>query len=350
MNKKALKNFPENYFSTFLFLWGAYFLYTRSSFHINFIGKEVSIWFLNINLEIQYVFHAILFLYIILLIPYYLVYHEDSKARIILGYFKKAFSWDRSYTEKERVALLAWVVKLFFIPLMITWLTQHIFSLVNNWHGLLQNTAMIQTDFLWFFDGYFFWTMFSSILFFDVLFFTLGYLIEMPVLKNTIKSVEPTLLWWAVAILCYPPFNEFTGELASWYSTDFPEFWTPWVHVSMNILILFLMGIYARASLALWFKASNLTNRWIVKKWPYKYIRHPAYICKNTAWIIWGLPMVYYASTHTDLALSSVLLGLASWAFLYYLRAMTEENHLSADPDYVAYKKEVKYKFIPGVW
>jgi protein-S-isoprenylcysteine O-methyltransferase Ste14 len=41
---------------------------------------------------------------------------------------------------------------------------------------------------------------------------------------------------------------------------------------------------------------------------------------------------------------------VGTWAFIYYLRAMTEEAHLSADPDYVAYKKEVKYKFIPGIW
>jgi len=60
------------------------------------------------------------------------MYHsDDSKASIVLGYFRKVLKGDNSYTEKERVAFLAWVVKLFFVPLMITWLTQHIFSMIN---------------------------------------------------------------------------------------------------------------------------------------------------------------------------------------------------------------------------
>tara|TARA_Y100000031_G_C8029362_1_gene296404 strand:+ start:350 stop:499 length:150 start_codon:yes stop_codon:yes gene_type:complete len=34
---------------------------------------------------------------------------------------------------------------------------------------------------------------------------------------------------------------------------------------------------------------------------------------------------------------------------LYYLRAWTEENHLSLDPDYLEYKTQVRWKFIPKV-
>jgi len=46
----------------------------------------------------------------------------------------------------------------------------------------------------------------------------------------------------------------------------------------------------------------------------------------------------------------AILLGLIAWAFIYYMRAMTEETHLSLDPDYIIYKKQVPYKFIPKVW
>lgn len=350
MNRKALKNFPKNYLSTVSFLWFAHFLYTNTSFYSDFIWGIVSLPFLNYSLQIQHVFYSVLFAYVILLIPFYLVYSHESKARIVLWYFKKVLQWNNSYSEKERVAFLAWVVKLFFVPLMITWLTQHIFSLINNWYGFFQNTAMLQTNFLWFFDGHIFWTLFSTILFFDVFFFTVGYLIEMPALKNTIKSVEPTLLGWAVAIMCYPPFNDFTWELAAWYSNDFPTFETPFIHISMNLFLLLLMWVYAWASLSLWLKASNLTNRGIVTKWPYKYVRHPAYVCKNMAWFIGAFPMIYIAATSDGLSLFSVLSGVALWMWIYYLRAMTEENHLSADPDYVKYKKQVKYKFIPGIW
>jgi protein-S-isoprenylcysteine O-methyltransferase Ste14 len=32
------------------------------------------------------------------------------------------------------------------------------------------------------------------------------------------------------------------------------------------------------------------------------------------------------------------------------MRAKTEEEHLSSDPDYIEYKKNVPYKFIPKIW
>jgi protein-S-isoprenylcysteine O-methyltransferase Ste14 len=38
------------------------------------------------------------------------------------------------------------------------------------------------------------------------------------------------------------------------------------------------------------------------------------------------------------------------WSFIYFLRAVTEERHLSSDPDYLAYCKRVPYRFIPGVF
>lgn len=144
---------------------------------------------------------------------------------------------------------------------MITWLSQHVFSLVNNIYATTQSMELLSTDFLSFFNNNFFWMAFSLILFIDVFFFTFGYLLEAPFLKNTIKSVEPTLIGWAVAILCYPPFNNYIGNFIQWYSTDFPQFASPAVHVAMNLSILVLMGIYSWASFALGLKASNLTNR-----------------------------------------------------------------------------------------
>ncbi len=34
---------------------------------------------------------------------------------------------------------------------------------------------------------------------------------------------------------------------------------------------------------------------------------------------------------------------------IYYARAITEERHLSRDPEYQLYMKKVPYRFIPGV-
>jgi len=43
------------------------------------------------------------------------------------------------------------------------------------------------------------------------------------------------------------------------------------------------------------------------------------------------------------------ILDLIFASSIYYVRAITEEPHLSLDPDYVKYCKHVKYRFIPGV-
>lgn len=191
-------------------------------------------------------------LYIILLIPFYIKYPEiESKALIVIQYFGKILRGDNSYSKKEQTALLAWIVKLFFAPLMISWLANHVFNMLNNIHATTQNLSLISTDFLTFFNSNFFWMAFSVILFIDVLFFTLGYLLEGPLFKNTIKSVEPTLIGWAVAILCYPPFNSNVTNIIGWYSNDFPTFANSSTHIIMNISILILMAIYSRASFAL---------------------------------------------------------------------------------------------------
>jgi hypothetical protein len=176
---------------------------------------------------------------------------------------------------------------------MIVWLSQHIFNLINSSYAGLQNISLFSSDFLLFFNAHFFWIAFNTILFIDVFLFTMGYMLEAPFLKNTIKSVEPTIIGWAVTLLCYPPFNSYIGNIVNWYSTDFPQFGNIYIHLFFNFCILILMGIYAWASFALGWKASNLTNRGIVMKGPYKYVRHPAYICKNTAWFLGTLPVIF---------------------------------------------------------
>ena len=284
-----------------------------------------------------------------LLIPFYITYPAASKARLVYAYIWEILTWGTNYTSKHTNALLAWIVKLFFAPLMIVWITNHFFNLINSsYSGYI--IALNWWDFMSFFNTHFFMWAFTTILFFDVLFFTLWYLLEWQIFKNTIRSVESSFIGWAVVLICYPPFNSYLTNLVGWHSTDFPQFGNPIIHLSLNISILILMGIYAWASVALWLKASNLTNRWIISRWPYKYVRHPAYICKNIAWLIWWIPLIIVSFQNPETNTFAILLGLIAWAFIYYMRAMTEETHLSLDPDYIIYKKQVPYKFIPKVW
>ena len=178
----------------------------------------------------------------------------------------------------------------------------------------------------------------------------MGYLIEMPGLKNTIRSVDPTLMGWAVALACYPPFNGLTSKILGWEPAHFPQFENPAIHIAANLAVLLLMAGYTSTALALNFKASNLTHRGIISHGPYRFVRHPAYICKNISWWIASIPAL---SVVLETSLWSALLVFASgvgWTLIYLMRALTEEDHLrKVDSEYDAYCKKVRYRFIPGV-
>lgn len=344
-------NFLKNYISTIIFIILLYIFYLTHSYYSWFFVWEYSFLFLDwFKINIKEIFLIIIKLYFILLIPFYAFFDWKSKARIILWFlYNKIIKRNKkNITQAEKTAILAWIVKWFFAPLMIFWLTWHIFELTNNLYKSYINFDLINQSFLSYFNQYFFYTAFSLILFVDVLFFTLWYLIEWKIFKNEIISVEPTFFWWFVALASYPPLNSTTNTILWWYSTDFPQFSNFYIHIILNILILILMWIYSWASFSLWLKASNLTNRWIVKNWPYKYIRHPAYLCKNLSWWIWWLPIIIFSiSSWNFKTFFYAIIWLSFWSLIYYFRAKTEENHLSLDKDYLEYKKEVRGMFFP---
>ncbi|MDP5038948.1 MAG: DUF1295 domain-containing protein [Candidatus Gracilibacteria bacterium] len=96
-------------------------------------------------------------------------------------------------------------------------------------------------------------------------------------------------------------------------------------------------------------KASNLTNRGIIKKGPYKYVRHPAYACKNLSWIIASTALIYNNLINYNIInIFLIIFSISTWSYIYYLRAITEEKHLSMDPDYLEYKKLVPNMFFPS--
>lgn len=343
-----MKRYVQNLFSSLFFLWGSYVFYTHQSYFVWFFQWNYTlIPYIEHIFTIQNIFWYFLLIYSFLLALYYIFERGKSKALLIIEYMmqmirKKSFFLPNT---QEKNAILSWCVKIFFVPLMIFWLTWHIFDTTNQLYLLFKPHEI---SFVQFFSQNIFVAALGMILFFDVFFFTLWYLIEGKIFKNVIKSVEPTLFGWLVALACYPPFNKVTGDLLWWYSSESAHFSHPYALVGFNILILILMGIYAWASVSLGLKASNLTNRWIVKRWPYKYIRHPAYVTKNLAWWIGWVPILVWAILEGKIWLFfTALLSLSAWSGIYYLRSLTEERHLSADEAYLKYKKEVPHMFFP---
>jgi len=256
----------------------------------------------------------------------------------------------RGLEHEDRVAVLATLLKGFFAPLMVMSLMTFCVGAVANALTLIEGAA-VGVGARALFQGYGFWMLMQSILFIDVLIFTVGYLIEVPKLGNEIRSVDPTVLGWAAALLCYPPFNVLTSKILGSQVSDFPQFDDPTVHVVLNVALLVLFGCYSWASVALGLKASNLTHRGIVRRGPYAFVRHPAYVCKNVAWWIGSAPLVLIAVEQGIYEGIRSIVSVAAWSMLYVLRALTEEDHLrGVDGEYSSYAEKVRYRFVPGVY
>lgn len=279
--------------------------------------------------------------------PFYLALHRQatpSKGYLILRGLWRLLPWTtlpteepRSLTKEEKTSLLFFVVKFYFLPLMINFAA-------GNFQGAV--VTLSQFDPSHFFEAAYFISatyplLILLIFFIDTFYFAFGYLFESEKLGNTVRSVEPSVLGWVAALLCYPPFNAAIMErFFPWYPNLYASFGSTNATLLAYLCILAALFVYLWGTLALGTKCSNLTNRGIVSHGPYAWIRHPHYASKNLAWWIALLPILSWAGFFSMLA----------WSSVYFVRALTEERHLLADPEYQEYVKKVPYRFIPGIY
>ena len=223
----------------------------------------------------------------------------------------------------------AWAVKGFFTAFMISIVPGN-FSSVIDWRldDLLHNPVAL--------TGFLIGIMFMI----DVCMATVGYLLTMKPLDSHIRTANPYLGGWLAALLCYPPFVmmgaggpfDYHGGGAEW------DVWTqgmPALQWGLGALLVLLTAIYAWATVAFGIRFSNLTHRGILTHGPYRWTRHPAYLTKNLFWWFSSLPFLTTTGSLPDMVRNCALLGVTN--AVYYWRAKTEEQHLSADPAYQAY-------------
>ena len=372
----TVRGFAANYFSTLAVMaLAGWFIFGLSNFHRGMITAQWQ--FGNVGIDfvitIRVLFACLAGLYAVVLVPYYLKYPWlHSKAFLFFqGLWFSAVRMKRpvsrwrasrlasvhwrlplkgALSPAAKQAALALLLKFFFAPLMINWCLDHAANMTNSVVQLIDGiNEGVRGRML--FDNWVFWAAFQLILFVDTFLFTIGYIVEVPALKNRIRSVDPTFFGWAICLCCYPPFNGLTGQFFEWQSRDFPGFANDTVHYVANIALLTALGVYSWASVALGLKASNLTNRGIIARGPYGFVRHPAYTAKNLAWWIGTMPglyMMYAAQNWRGLVYG--VFAMAAWTTIYALRAITEERHLlMANNGYAEYMQKVKWRFIPGV-
>lgn len=246
------------------------------------------------------------------------------------------------------------IVKFFFIPVMVAFWYGNWTSWEYRVHQFIQNLDTMHWEDVTNVAVNFHScarAVYAYILLIDVSLGLMGYLASTRLLDTQVVTAEPTLFGWMVALLCYPPIQR--GVTAIYLEYSSYDIWPialfrehPTLSILMTFISLLLMGIYSWATVAFGLRFSNLTNRGVVCSGPYKWVRHPAYICKNTSWWLDALPSMILNPAMTPI----YIMRLVATNTLYGLRAITEERHLMREPHYQEYCKKVPWRFLPGLW
>ncbi|HEX9780439.1 MAG TPA: isoprenylcysteine carboxylmethyltransferase family protein [bacterium] len=235
--------------------------------------------------------------------------------------------WDACDRRRLRQHALGWMVKAFFLPLMFVYLVQQVHAVRHL------DLSRVWSDFGVLFNVLWQW-MFAV----DVVLAVAGYLFTLRVFDTHIRSTDPTLFGWAVALVCYEPFWNFTSSRYLW--TDDGYGWNAWLaghpvlYLCWGTAILCCLGVYVWATVPFGLRFSNVTHRGILTNGPYRFTKHPAYVGKNLLWWLAYVPFVPVLGAAEAVRGSLMLFALN---VVYYLRAKTEERHLSRDPVYVEY-------------
>lgn len=238
----------------------------------------------------------------------------------------RADAWRRADWPLIRRHLLGWTIKGFFVPLM----TVYFATELQTVHGLLTaNTAGAMPRYQ---------LLYHLSYAIDLLFCVVGYSAALRLFDSQIRSVQPTVAGWVIALMCYQPFYSVIGSAYLKYDDEI--FWDNWlagyptVRAVWAAAIIALLFIYALSTVSFGLRFSNLTDRGIITSGPYRFSKHPAYVSKNLSWWLISIPFVSNNGWMEAVRNCGILLLLNS---IYYTRARTEERHLNADPRYVAY-------------
>lgn len=273
----------------------------------------------------------------------------------LLSFILSKKDWRTPFTEGHKKAVRALLVKLFFTPLMTVFFVDQFPHLVSNVGYVFNSIPDLIAS------GNYSHKRFNNDLFnisialifsVDVALAWVGYVVSSRWVDNQTQSAEPTTLGWMVCLICYPPFQMFLGlYFPAPAEREVLRFDHQWIITITTTLMLLSYVVYMSATMWFGVRFSNLTNRGIIRTGPFALVRHPAYASKNFAWWCVMFPAILFNAVHTGVHIAIIqTLGLLTMTFVYYLRAITEERHLSADPQYVEYCKQVKYRFIPKVF
>jgi len=174
----------------------------------------------------------------------------------------------------------------------------------------------------------------------DVLFANIGYLMTFRFLDTHIRSTDPTFFGWFICIVCYFPFFELLLIKMFFYDLYNGNKWNDWLVdmpylvVVWGVFVLLAQCLESLTTLTFGLRFSNLTYRGLITAGPFRFTKHPQYVSKIFNRFFFLMP---FLSMNGLIGAVENMLMFAGVCFIYFMRARTEENHLSRYPEYVRY-------------
>ncbi len=180
---------------------------------------------------------------------------------------------------------LAWLVKLFFLPIMIGSLSYSV-----EWF-LSHRFELAFSSFYTFFDYY--WELILAV---DVVLAVVGYIFSMRLLGTEVVATDETWRGWVATLICYYPFsNVLYGSYLTYeegYRWGDALAGTYIAYIMYGLTVLFFHTLYLTASLNFGIRYSNLSHRGILTDGLFRFTKHPAYLFKNIVWWMVGIPFI----------------------------------------------------------
>ncbi len=301
-----------------LFLWGTLTTYSSSYYQPFF---QVLPFFLAASIVLSF-FYAIVASKVLGLYT-----HGDYQlGQLVLG---REVNW-----KGVRDALLVWVIRGFFLPI--------------NFCELVNTIDVFRGHGLFFLQGPWMSVEYYVLLIvygFIIAAVTPGYVFGARLFGTHTRDVSHSWFAWVVTLICYAPLE--LAVFKGWFNynpTAATPVWNqPWVVHFANapvvletigglLVLVSLVHLWGEAQFGL--RSSNISNRGIITTGAYRYTKHPVYLTKCVGWFLIWLPFLSGASFVDSMRLTFLFLCICA---IYALRALAEEELLSADKDYVAY-------------
>ncbi len=240
----------------------------------------------------------------------------------------------RVFTKRIRGILLSAILRIHYIPIMVEQVHFGVTTLSQSgkFHNVTLHSAMSMIAVLaWLIDS-------NNA--------SIGYFWQSAFTKTRFRQIDPHPGHWIIVLACYVPFiyfvNSYLALFPSLPETSQRVFNSTGVNTGIDIAVLTALVFYMLSGSALGFSCSNLSYKKIQTKGLYGMVRHPATTFKL---LYFTLSFYRYAPAYTI----GWFVFYLVWVSIYVGRALVEEQFLCRFPDYRAYMKQTRYRFIPRV-